>query len=77
MCRALVGPLQVLSCPSASSQMVDAITLNIPDVYPSVEFKTISRTITEGDVFKVDLSTDYCAYSPALRGAVCKDRCTR
>lgn len=69
MCGALIGPLRGSPCPSTFSEILDTITLNLPDVHSSVEFETISWTTNPGAaVFKIDPSADDCACSPALLG---------
>ena len=42
MCGALIGPLCIFPCLSTSSEMVNAVTLKFPNVYPFVNFETIS-----------------------------------
>lgn len=54
ICGALVGPPHVSPCCSNTSQLVDALILNLPDVFSSVKFKTTSWTNFGKDVFKVD-----------------------
>lgn len=60
----LVGPQRVFPCPSDTSE--DAVTLNLPRVFPSVDFETISWTQTGNAVFKADLVVNNCGCCPAL-----------
>lgn len=68
MCGAHIGPLCISFCLSTSSEMVNAVTLKLPDVHLSINFLTISWTAKERVVFKIDPNENNCDYSPALLG---------
>lgn len=45
---------------------LDANTLNLPDLFSTVNFETISWTNTGNAGLKVDPGINHCCYSPAL-----------
>ena len=66
MCGALIGPLHVSSCLSTSLEMVNAVTLKLPDVHLCVNFETISWPAKEKVVFKIDPNENNFDYFSAL-----------
>lgn len=54
MCAALVGPLCISPYPSNTSDIVDALTLDLPKVFFDDDFETISWAQTGKPVFKVE-----------------------
>lgn len=66
MCGALMGLPRVSPGCSNASEMVDANTLNLPDLFSTVDFETISWKNTGNAVFKVDPGDSHCCCSPAL-----------
>ena len=68
MCDALIGLLRIFSYFSNSSEMVNVVTIKLPDIHPSVNFKTILWIAKKRVVFKIDLNENNCDCSPALLG---------
>ena len=66
MCGALISSLCISPCFSTSLEMVNALTLKLSDIHPSVNFETISSIAKEGVVFKIDPNKKNCNCSLEL-----------
>ncbi len=64
MSGALMGLPRVSPSCSNASEMADANTLNLLNLFSTVDIETILWTNTS---FKVDPGVDHCCCSPALR----------
>ena len=48
MCDALIGSFHIFPYPSSSSEIINTITMKIPDIYPSFDFEILSWSTNTG-----------------------------